>query len=282
MYLRQECETRAALIKRYAKAGHAPENKVTPALASMPGSGLHPLVAFIDEAQELFTHPDFGKGAHDLAPKIVKLGRALGIILMVGTQRPDKDSLPPALTANVNTRFCLAVMDQIANDMILGTSMYKAGHRATVFEAGPRDAGWGIAVGLGKPRALRTFYVDTPAAKRVVERALELRGGPAERVDSQPVRATAYNLLADVRAVWLDGQDALWSELIVPRLQALRPDVYGEWTVRTFGEAMRAAGVPVSSVHRKIGGVGVTRYGVRLAQLTEALDALAERRKLAS
>ena len=44
---------RSKRIEYYARLGKAPENKVTPELASLKGSGLHPLVAFIDEIQEL-------------------------------------------------------------------------------------------------------------------------------------------------------------------------------------------------------------------------------------
>ena len=40
-----------------------PDNKVTPQLASRKSLGLHPLVCAIDECQELFTHPEFGKEA---------------------------------------------------------------------------------------------------------------------------------------------------------------------------------------------------------------------------
>jgi S-DNA-T family DNA segregation ATPase FtsK/SpoIIIE len=38
-------------------------------------------------------------------------------------------------------RLCLRVTGQVENDMILGTSMYKQGIRATQF--GDEDLGWG-------------------------------------------------------------------------------------------------------------------------------------------
>ncbi|WP_433417810.1 helix-turn-helix domain-containing protein [Microtetraspora malaysiensis] len=41
-----ECQQRAAKISHYHELGLAPENKVTPELASRKGSGLHPLVAW--------------------------------------------------------------------------------------------------------------------------------------------------------------------------------------------------------------------------------------------
>jgi S-DNA-T family DNA segregation ATPase FtsK/SpoIIIE len=280
-FLYRECLRRGPVIKRMAKAGKAPENKVTPELAAIKDLGLHPLVGFIDECQNLFAHKQYGDEAGDLAEKVIKLGRALGIILILATQRPDAKSLPKGISDNAGVRFCLRVMGQEANDMVLGTSMYKNGIRATQF--GDEDLGWGWLVGQGKPVACKGFYVDGPGAERVVARALELRGGPVD-VDVQRERVPAYSLLDDVRAVWPAGEDALWSELIVPRLAALRPDVYGDWitvdadgervvNVTAFGAAMKAAGVRTASIHRKVEGKGATRYGVYLDALTKAINA---------
>ena len=53
---------------------------------------------------------------------IIKIGRALGVFLVLATQRPDKESLPTGVSGNVSTRFCLKVAGQVENDMILGTS----------------------------------------------------------------------------------------------------------------------------------------------------------------
>ncbi len=150
-WLYEECRRRSKRIEHYARLGKAPENKVTPELASLKGSGLHPLVAWFDELQELMTSK-YGKDAGELLEKVIKLGRALGVIILIGTQIPDKDSLPTGITRNVNSRFCLSVADQTANDMILGTSAYKLGYRATVFQP-VTEAGWGILAGFGKPVA---------------------------------------------------------------------------------------------------------------------------------
>ena len=47
----------------------------------------------------------------------LKWAWALGTILLLATQRPDKDSLPTGISANVGIRFCLRVMGQTENDM---------------------------------------------------------------------------------------------------------------------------------------------------------------------
>lgn len=264
--LRQECGRRAELVKAMARAGKAPENKV---IAEIVQFGLAPLVAAIDECQELFSHSVFGKEAGELATQVIKLGRALGIILLLATQRPDKDSLPTGVSANVNTRFCLRVMGQVENDMILGTSMYKQGFRATQFT--DRDLGWGWLAGVGSPSAVRGYYVDGPGAQAIVARAVQLRGGPV--VPAPRERAQAYSLLDDLRAVWPTGEEAAWSELLLDGLKRLRPEHYDGWDVRAFGAAARAAGVPVVSVHRKVDRKGATRYGIRFEALMEAIEA---------
>lgn len=122
-----------------------PENKVTPELAAQKALGLHPLVFAIDEAQELFSHEEFGEEAAKLCTAIIKRGRALGVILLLATQRPDKDSMPTGVSANVLVRFCLKVAGQVENDMVLGTSAYKNGIRATTFT--DQDLGIGYCWG---------------------------------------------------------------------------------------------------------------------------------------
>ena len=285
-----ECVRRGPIIKRMAKAGKAPENKVTRELANMLELGLRTLVGFIDECQMLFTHPQFGKEAGELAEKVIKLGRALGIILLLATQRPDTKSLPKGISDNAGVRFCLRVMGQEANDMVLGTSMYKQGIRATIF--GDEDYGWGWLAGLGKAVTCHSYEVDGPAAARVVQQAIRHRQAAGTLPEDEPPveRVKAYNLLADIRAVWPDGQDALWSELIVPRLARLRPEIYGDWTVNTLGAALKACGVKTVSVHRKLDGMwtgnphpegkGFTRYGVHLDTLQSALNASRKPREI--
>lgn len=271
--LSQELRRRAKVIRGLPR-DVCPESKVTPDLAARKSLGLHPIVVGIDECQVMFTHPRHGDEFEALCTDLIKRGPALGIILVLATQRPDAKSLPTGISGNAGARFCLRVMGQQENDMVLGTSMYRNGYRATSFTAA--DKGMGLLVGVyDEPTMVRTYYVDAPTAEQVVARAVQLRqaAGTLPDADQPRERVQAYNLLADVRAVWVPGEDALWSELIVPRLAELRPDVYGTWDVKTFGAAMKAAGVPTVSIHRKLDGKGSTKYGVKLDALTAALPA---------
>jgi S-DNA-T family DNA segregation ATPase FtsK/SpoIIIE len=272
-WLYKECERRSKRIAHYAALGKAPENKVTPELASLKGSGLHPLIVAVDEIQELFLDATYGKEAGEILEKVIKLGRALGVILLIGTQIPDKDSLPTGITRNVNTRYCMSVADQVANDMILGTSMYKNGYRATIFR--PVDeAGWGILAGLGVPAARRSYEVNTDQAKLVVDRAMQARGlaGTLPEPGTQ-VREDApiFDLLADLAEIWPAGENAAWNEALCTRLTELRPDVYTGWKSEQLTSALKPHGIRVGDIGRRIDGKPVTRRGIRLDDLTEAI-----------
>jgi S-DNA-T family DNA segregation ATPase FtsK/SpoIIIE len=280
-WLYAECERRSKRIDHYAALGKAPENKVTPELASLKGSGLHPLVIFIDEVQELFQHPRYGKEAGEILEKVIKLGRALGVTVLLGTQIPDKDSLPTGITRNVNTRFCLSVADQVANDMILGTSAYKLGHRATVFEP-VTEAGWGILAGIGKPAARRSFNVDTDKAKRVVERATALRDKagtlPVPQEQTRQV-GPGLDVLADVATIWPAGEERAWNDTLCTRLADYRPDSYAGWRSEQLTAALKPHGIPVTDIGRRIDGKPVTRRGISRTDITTAVAERNRRRR---
>jgi S-DNA-T family DNA segregation ATPase FtsK/SpoIIIE len=245
----------------------------------MKDLGLHPVVAFVDECQNLFAHPAYGKEAGDLAEKVIRLGRALGIILLLATQRPDAVSLPKGISANAGVRFCLRVTGQVENDMILGTSMYKQGIRATQFE--DTDYGWGWLVGLGKPTACRGYDVDGKAATKVAARAVELRRAagtlPADlpSKDAGPV----FDLLGDLDAIWPAGEDRVWNETLLDRLTGLRPDVYTGWKAEQLTAALKPHGVDTGQIGRRTaGGATVNRRGPARADLDTAITQRNRRR----
>ena len=175
--LRREVMARADRLKKLDRA-LCPDKKVTRQIANKRSLKLYPLMCAIDECQNLFGHPKYGKQAGEDAVFIIKIGRALGVFLILATQRPDKDSLPTGVSGNVSTRFCLKVAGQVENDMILGTSAYKNGARATTFR--PKiDAGLGYLKGEENvPQVVRTYYLNTETTERVARRArAHPRGG---------------------------------------------------------------------------------------------------------
>jgi S-DNA-T family DNA segregation ATPase FtsK/SpoIIIE len=250
------------------------ESKVTPQLAGRKSLGLRPIVIAIDECQELFSHPEFGKEAEELCVPIIKRGPALGIILILATQRPDSKSLPKTVSDNMGLRFALRVMGQEANDMILGTSSYKNGVRATMF--GPKDKGIGMLVGnADDPQIVRSAYIDSVEADRISDRARALRENAGtlsgfaagERPD---IAAARIDTLDDMAAVFDPGEDRLWSDVIVTRLAELRPEVYGGWTAPALATALKPYGVEPKQVWATQDGKRANRRGYLLDAITEA------------
>ncbi len=280
-YVHKDLERRAKVISSLPK-DKCPENKVIPALAANRSLGLHPLVLAIDECQELFSHDTYGKEAGSLCTAIIKRGRALGVILLLATQRPDKESLPPAISANVGTRFCLRVMGQIENDMILGTSMYKNGIRATSFTKS--DKGIGYLVGAADdPQIVRGYYMDNPAADAICERARKARidAGTLSGIAAgqEPERREAADpLLDDIIAITPADEVKAWNDVTVDRLAQLRPEKYGAWgemapadKARQLTTALKPYGVATGQVARRINGKTVNRTGFERAHIATAI-----------
>lgn len=282
--LRKEVMRRAAALKALP-ADLCPDRKVTRQIADRRSLGLHPLVCIIDECQNLFAHLDYGDKAGEDAEFIIKLGRALGVILILATQRPDRDSLPTGISANVSIRFCLRVAGQLENDMILGTSAYKNGIRATVFQ--PKvDAGIGYLVGATPmPKVVRTAYLDTPATQRIADRARALREAAGtlsgHAAGERPEVVTpAYDLLADIAAVVPASEAKVWNETVIDRLAELRPEVYGAWAELEGGAktgqlttALKPYGIKTMQVWStpEGGGKGANRIGIARADIITAL-----------
>ena len=243
--LRKEVEARVARLKKLDRA-ICPDKKITRQIANNRRLHLHPLACFIDEMQNLFAHPKFGKQAADDAVFIIKIGRALGVFLILATQRPDKESCPTGVSGNVSTRFCLKVAGQMENDMILGTSAYKNGARATTFRA-KVDAGLGYLKGEENvPKVVRTYYLNTADTERAAIRARAIReaagtlsGVALGEYDTTPKR----DVLADVREVF-GGEPGLHWDVIAERLAERFPDRWDGASPDAVSAECRAAGVP--------------------------------------
>ncbi|MER6825270.1 FtsK/SpoIIIE domain-containing protein [Streptosporangium sp. NPDC000563] len=259
-----EAERRGKRIKKFRAEGKAPEGKVTPELATA-GVGLHPVVILIDEAHELFLAD---KDAAVGAERLIKRGRALGLIVILATQIPDKDSLPPNITRCVNMRWCLAVQDQVANDMILGTGSYKRGITGTSFRP-EIDAGWGMVTGLKDPSAVRSFYPSEAEAKKILNRAVQLRGG---RVQTSQEEQPRLDVLADVVRVWPTGRAGLQWQTLAEMLAETRPEAYGDLTAESVSSLVRGCGVPSEDVKAD----GRVLKGCKRLEI----DAAVERREL--
>jgi len=241
--LRAEIGRRADRLKALPRE-LCPDKRVTREIASKRALKLWPLACVIDEAQNLFSHSQFGKAAGQDAEFIIKIGPAFGVFLILATQRPDKASLPTGVSGNVSLRFCLKVMGQTENDMILGTSAYKNGIRATTFRP-EIDAGIGYLLGATPaPLVVRTSYLDMHAAERVALRARQLReaAGTLTGVAAGQAEDTARDVLADLAAVFGGDNSLPWAEAAA-RLAQRFPDRWDGITGEALSADCRAAGV---------------------------------------
>jgi S-DNA-T family DNA segregation ATPase FtsK/SpoIIIE len=287
--LRQELRRRTKVIRELPR-DLCPENKVTPELASKKSLKLHPIVIGVDECQVWFEHPDHGAEFEEICTDLVKRGPALGFTFILATQRPDSKSIPTGISANVSTRFCMKVMGQTENDMVLGTSQYKNGVRATMFSW--NDKGIGYLIGEGADaRIVRTFYIDAPAAETIVVRARAMREAAGritghaagERVEVEAV--ARVSIVADVTAVTRPEEAKVWSETIVDRLAELRPDIYAEWAAQDprakanqLSAALKPFGIETQQVYGKTAeGKPANRRGIVRDDVIDANNRITEK-----
>ncbi|MBT2234461.1 FtsK/SpoIIIE domain-containing protein [Nonomuraea sp. NEAU-A123] len=276
-----ELDRRAEVIDGLPRH-QAPEFKVTPELAAHKDLGLHPMVVAIDECQELFADDEYGQEAAKYATAIIKRGPALGIILILATQRPDKDSLPKAISANAGIRICLRVMGWQENDMILGTGLHQAGVKATMFTLNDKGIAW--AVGIAEdPLIVRSAYLDGPTSELIAERAYQLRQAAGtlsgQAIGQEPAKRASYDLLADILTVTTANEEKLWDRTVVDRLAELRPDAYGQWAgleddakTATLTARLKEYGVKTEDTWgRDSAGKGRNRKGFNRADVTQAL-----------
>ncbi|MFI1360796.1 cell division protein FtsK [Streptomyces sp. NPDC020898] len=273
--LRDELRRRAKVIRSLPR-DICPESKVTSALANKKSLGLHPIVIGVDECQVWFEHEKYGKELEEICTDLVKRGPATGIVLLLATQRPDAKALPTGISANASARFCLKVMGQLENDMVLGTSAYKRGVRATMFSWG--DKGIHYFVGEGSDaRIVGSVYVDAPNAENIAARARKLReaagtlSGHALGEEPETDASTSYDLLADILAVIPADEPKVWSETVVSRLAELRTDVYDGWTPEALASALKPHGVSTVQVGRRVGGKVVNRRGVDRSHIVTSI-----------
>jgi S-DNA-T family DNA segregation ATPase FtsK/SpoIIIE len=273
--LREELRRRAKVIRNLPE-DVCPDNKVTPALAARTDLRLGPIVVGVDECQVWFEHEKYGKELEEICTDLVKRGPALGITLILATQRPDAKSLPTGISANAILRFCLKVQGQTENDMVLGTSQYKSGVRATMFARS--DRGIGYLAGEGDDaQIVRSVYKDATDAKKIAAGARARRDelgnvtgyAAGESVDLEAAR---LDTLADALAVFERGEEKLWSDVIVSRLGALRPGTYGKWTPANLATALKPHGVKPGQVWATDPetGKGSNRNGYTRDALTKA------------
>ncbi len=182
--------------------------------ARVAGAPLAPIPALVlvcDEFTELLTaKPDF----IDLFLQIGRVGRSLGIHLLLATQRLEEGRLR-GLEANLSYRIALRTFTPGESRAVLGV-----GDAADL----PAAPGHGyLRVGTGAPQRFRSAYVSGP-----YRRPAPGRGAEAPRVQwysSEPAPVTAPPSTSES----IGGAAGSLAEAIIDRLAGLGPPAHRVW-----------------------------------------------------
>ncbi|MEY9489051.1 S-DNA-T family DNA segregation ATPase FtsK/SpoIIIE [Streptomyces calvus] len=265
--LRDEVTERGKLLE--SLGGEA--TKLTRELA-LKDPRMRPMVVVFDEVHELFSHKSYGKEAGELAVKVLKKARKVGITLIFTTVSPTAESIPRDVTRNTSNRVAFAVGDHVANDGLLGTGKHKAGITATTLIPGV-DVGTAVTFGFtSKPfEVIRSHYIARDPEKGidevtpVVDRAMGLYEGtgPVDEPEHQ-----AADPLADVAAV-LGDEPRMLTQEVLHRLAERNPTAYREWGPADLKAALEPFG---AEQYKSAGKSMVSRDRVQEAILARLGD----------
>lgn len=245
----ETCELLEELVvemqRRYdTKRAMGVKGNITRELSRRPGSGFHPIYAFIDECQVLYQaeHPIGGTAkdarAWKAARRIHDQARAVNIHLYHATQRPDPSAVPFQVREGAHVRACLHVANHEAAKMVLADAAER-GARPQDLRSG-RDAGTIVAAGevddIPEGMAftiIRCHYVGTADAYTVISRAMEILAAHGRSIDAaEPDELPeARDLLTDLATVLEDaGAKRMRTQEVLQRLAELAAATYREWS----------------------------------------------------
>ncbi|WP_198358445.1 FtsK/SpoIIIE domain-containing protein [Streptomyces fildesensis] len=262
--LREEVTRRGKLLEEMG----GDTVKLTRKLAEQD-TRMRPRVVVFDECHELFEHKKYGPEAAELAVKVLKKARKVGITLLFVTVSPTAASIPKDVTRNTSHRVAFAVGDHVANDGLLGTGKHRAGITATTLNPA-ENVGTALTVGFtgNAFELIRAYYVrkdaETDQITPVVLRALALRDGITPAA-AAPAAGEQVDPLADILAV-LGDADRMRTDEVRQQLAERNPRHYRSWTASDLTRVLDA----VDAAPYKSGGVMVVNR-------TKVRDALHDR-----
>lgn len=277
--LRKEVGRRADVIDSLSRE-EAPESKVTSELVdARPDLNLGPIVLGIDETQSFFSYGDDSNKEHKAIraelkagiTELVKLGPALGIIVLLATQQVREETIPSSIANNAVIRFCLKMEGHEPNDRVLGTGAYKRGVDATMFDFDDKAVGYLKAEGQAAAIVRSVWGLDAVASEKLALRARQLRqaGGwltgeaagdelaaEAEQVEFLEFVTKAFASAGDPAAMHLDE--------LAASITSLAPGHFASLDNASLSALLRSAGVTVGTVYSKRSDASSTNRGVKL------------------
>ncbi|MBA2951605.1 FtsK/SpoIIIE domain-containing protein [Streptomyces himalayensis] len=106
---------------------------------------------------------------------IVQQGRALGVITLAATQKPDGDSVPTGIRDILSIKWAMRCLTPQASDTILGQGYSAAGHNAQTILKAQRGVGILLSGESAEPELVRGHYYDDDQVAVILRRAHALR-----------------------------------------------------------------------------------------------------------
>ena len=131
------------------------------------------IVVIIDELADLMM--TMGKDIEDLIARIAQMSRAVGIHLILSTQRPSVNVITGLIKANVPTRMALQVASQIDSRTIIdsGGAELLLGAGDMLYQSAD----------MQKPVRLQTAYISEGEVKKVAEYIKKHNAGALDALD---------------------------------------------------------------------------------------------------
>ncbi|WP_405507615.1 cell division protein FtsK [Streptomyces cyaneofuscatus] len=259
-----------------------PEGKLTPEISRDKKLNMPLTLVVVDEVQEYLQHPTHGKLILELLVYLARVAPAVGVPVMLSTQKPDDTACPSVLRDQHQARFSLRVGSWQVSDVVLGAGSYSEGLDASKLLKSHK--GVGLLKGMSDEAGIvRTYLADGRDAEKILDRARALReeeGTLSGDAAGETNKSRAVDaILDDTAAVLGRREDKVWSETIVDRLAEFAPTVYGEWAdlegrakADQLAAALKPYGITAGQVWGKTeGGKGANRRGIERQHIIEAI-----------
>ncbi|OPC81958.1 cell division protein FtsK [Embleya scabrispora] len=258
-----------------------PEGKLTPEISRNKRLNMPLTVVIVDEVQEYLQHPTHGKLILELLVYLARVAPAVGVSVLVATQKPDDKACPSVLRDQHQARFSLKVGSWQVSDVVLGAGAYSEGLDASRLLRSHK--GVGVLRGMTDEAGIvRTYLADGSDAEVILTRALALRTDEGtlsgDAIGEAAPGAESGSILDDVAAVLGRGEDKVWSETIVDRLAELSPETYGPWAAlepkpkaEQLTNALKPYGIATEQISRRVDGKTVNRRGILREHIAAAI-----------
>lgn len=136
-----------------------------------PGSDYGLCVLVVDELAVYLTSRDrrVDEFTH-LLRELISLGRALGIVVILATQKPTAQTLPSNIRDLITYRAAFRCTTRDASDTILGAGRAAAGYSAAEIAMTAQGTCW-LLHERAVPQQVRTYYLDDDTLASLVARA---------------------------------------------------------------------------------------------------------------